>query len=601
MKLSIVTTLYKSSPYVDQLYKQISKEAKSITDIFSTLFKTILSRFPDFRYYVALVVVCLIVHWPLFFSDLLVNDDLTIITAIETNDYVGLKAAFVDLAKPTSYMLYRALAYISPPGTLIFNIYNFIFILVASLLFFKLTVGPWALPKNCAFVISLGAMCFPAYSVQPFAIMTLPLFKFMMFFASLLLAHRFWRGCGGYGSLLAACLCLFIACLTSSLIPFLYVFLLSFLLVELKKRLGESDEPRFNLLKGLRISVLLSAVVVSSYFYEQVFYLQHDYFGGTYNQIKLDPVLLYYNTIKSLNNAFVSHFMQIGRGSGLRLFAVLLTSLLLMTIITYYVKRERLTVKTAGQPVLLLVFLAVMVVVALIIAVFPYAAVNKMLAYEGYQSRWAMLVGVGGGLSIGLIYQLLRFYSHKWTEWVAGTVVTFFICAFILACWDDYGKWQRSALENNIVIAKLQTLEHKAEVELFCIDTNLYSEQFYQRRWYDWAWVFSKSWETNRETLGISEAHCQATNYYEQGKLKTYIPLLDVIYISISDLESFTSWMYHGKAREKYRVDRLRIWAADKQLDQLTGTEVLYEMIKDQWSTSDIINRYRQGLTVNYQ
>ncbi len=38
MKLSIVTTLYKSSPYIDEFYTRISKEAKKITDDYEIIF-----------------------------------------------------------------------------------------------------------------------------------------------------------------------------------------------------------------------------------------------------------------------------------------------------------------------------------------------------------------------------------------------------------------------------------------------------------------------------------------------------------------------------------------------------------------------------------
>jgi len=38
MKLSIVTTLYKSSPYIDEFYERISKEAQKITDDYEIIF-----------------------------------------------------------------------------------------------------------------------------------------------------------------------------------------------------------------------------------------------------------------------------------------------------------------------------------------------------------------------------------------------------------------------------------------------------------------------------------------------------------------------------------------------------------------------------------
>lgn len=38
MKLSIVTTLYKSSPYIDEFYTRISKEAQKITDEYEIIF-----------------------------------------------------------------------------------------------------------------------------------------------------------------------------------------------------------------------------------------------------------------------------------------------------------------------------------------------------------------------------------------------------------------------------------------------------------------------------------------------------------------------------------------------------------------------------------
>lgn len=38
MKLSIVTTLYKSSQYIDEFYTRISKEAQKITDDYEIIF-----------------------------------------------------------------------------------------------------------------------------------------------------------------------------------------------------------------------------------------------------------------------------------------------------------------------------------------------------------------------------------------------------------------------------------------------------------------------------------------------------------------------------------------------------------------------------------
>ena len=38
MKLSIVTTLYKSALYVDEFYERISKEANQITDDYEIIF-----------------------------------------------------------------------------------------------------------------------------------------------------------------------------------------------------------------------------------------------------------------------------------------------------------------------------------------------------------------------------------------------------------------------------------------------------------------------------------------------------------------------------------------------------------------------------------
>ena len=38
MKLSIVTTLYKSSLYVEEFYERITKEAKKITDNYEIIF-----------------------------------------------------------------------------------------------------------------------------------------------------------------------------------------------------------------------------------------------------------------------------------------------------------------------------------------------------------------------------------------------------------------------------------------------------------------------------------------------------------------------------------------------------------------------------------
>ena len=38
MKLSIVTTLYKSSPYIDEFYVRISKEAQKITNDYEIIF-----------------------------------------------------------------------------------------------------------------------------------------------------------------------------------------------------------------------------------------------------------------------------------------------------------------------------------------------------------------------------------------------------------------------------------------------------------------------------------------------------------------------------------------------------------------------------------
>lgn len=38
MKLSIVTTLYKSSPYIDEFYTRVLQEAQKITDDYEIIF-----------------------------------------------------------------------------------------------------------------------------------------------------------------------------------------------------------------------------------------------------------------------------------------------------------------------------------------------------------------------------------------------------------------------------------------------------------------------------------------------------------------------------------------------------------------------------------
>lgn len=553
------------------------------------------------RYFPVIFFACLLVNWPIFFSDILVNDDLTIVTSNNLDDFKGLKDVYVGQAKPSGYYFHRALAFFTASGTFSYKIYNFLLIAATAMIFFIIARQAWLLTKSTALVATIGFLCFPSIGIQPFAMGTLHFVSYLMFFSGLLLTYRYWRGDYGFKGLIAACICVGIAARMSSTIPFIYVFLLSFLLIELRKRFNKSEEPQYNLVKGCWITLLLTTVMVFTYTIEGFFYQQHTWFGGTYNQLKVDPNYIIDSIIAiitGIQSTFFNHFLTVSNWPIARLAGLVISSIVILAIVIKVRGKKQIQLEEGN--VTSYVFLSVIAVCALVMAIFPYAAVGKIPASEGYQTRWAILVGVSGALSIALVYELGRVSRHKAGQWLGVTLTAFLCSSFTLLTWDHYGNWQRVALENSAMISKMKLLDFRPEVDVFCVDTNIVSEKFYIRRWYDWAYVYSQSWDTNRETMGFHKDYCERHGLYPEGELKTNASVVEVTSTDASGMKALSSWMYHGKGQDEYRLAEMRIVKGDDRMDHLSGVLLLRESLKHKFFSSEVIGSYVENLHVFY-
>ena len=130
----------------------------------------------------------------------------------------------------------------------------------------------------------------------------------------------------------------------------------------------------------------------------------------------------------------------------------------------------------------------------ILLAVFPYAAVGRVPQSIGYQSRWAILFSAAGGLSIAALDFYLRGSRFTFLRKVSTVLPVTILILFSVKTWDSHGGWLQLSLENKAIETKLALVDPPG-VEAFCIDTNIKSEQLYQRRWYDWAYIFSKAWK----------------------------------------------------------------------------------------------------------
>ncbi len=552
----------------------------------------------NIKAHLIIALFSLFVNWPIFFSDLLVNDDLSIITAQESGDFDGLKASFFDQAKPSAYYIHRILAFILPVGKTYYLAVNFFCITLTAMLFFAIARQAWHLSKSTALISALGVLCFPAYGIQPFAVAVLKFIASTMLFGGIFLAHRYWRGELKWPSLFVACFMVAESALHASSIPFLHAFLFSFFLVEIHKRVAGKNQPHYSLVKGFYICVLLSIAVTLTFLIETFLFKQHDYFRGSYNQIKLEPLFIINGLIAGIKATFGGQFVRLSEIHGARLLTIVLFNAIGTMILIYFPRNstsDEQDKRTTGS-----LFLLFMVVFLLIMAVFPYAAVGKIPVAEGYQSRWASYVGVGGGLFLGLLYEVGRSTKHRVFKYSMLSITVYLMLAFTSVIWDNYGKWQRVAIENNAMVAKLKTLPQHRDIDFFCVDTDILSEQFYFRRWYDWAYIYSKSWPTNRETMGFNSSYCRDRAMYKDGKLPTELPLVSIIPASPEDMGNFAKWMYYGKSKTSYRLATVNIHVGDKSLDQLQGTDVIIESLKDKWIGSDIIESYRRQLSAQY-
>lgn len=553
---------------------------------------------PNMKPYLIITLFSLLVNWPIFFSDLLINDDLSIVTAQVLGEFDGLKAAFFDQGKPSAYYIHRMLASILPVGKPFYLTVNFICITVSAMLFFAIARQAWSLSRSTALMVALGVLCFPAYGIQPFAVSILKFIANATLFGGVFLAYCYWIGKLKWPALIMGCLLVAESAFHASSIPFLFAFLFSFFLMEIHKRLSRKDQPQYSLIKGLYICTLLGIAVTVVFSLETFFFKQHDFFRGTYNQIKIDPLFIINGLVSSIKATFVSQFFRLSQFSGSRILIITLLSAIGVMIWVYVCRNSKNDKKNNEEA--RSIFLLFMVILFLILAVFPYAVVGKIPATEGYQSRWASYVGVGGGMFIGLLYEIGRSARKRILKYGMLPISMFLTLAFTSSIWDNYGKWQRVAIENNAIIAKLKTLPQRREVDFFCVDTDILSEQFYFRRWYDWAYIYSKSWPTNRETMGVNSSYCRDRAFYPDGKLLPELPLVVIIPISVDNMASLASWMYHGKSKARYRLATLNVRAGDKRLDQLQGAEVAIELLKYKWTGSDIIESYRRQLTVSY-
>lgn len=439
-----------------------------------------------------LIIVGFVVHGFIILMDGLYSDDFTLWSHFQNNDWHDLFMWFKEKGD-----MFGISAYIHWGIKLLFlnsyifgyRIITFTFILINSILIYKLLNAMKIFEDDMNIVIAMIFLVYPANEMNFWAILlpgSLYLFAFIL---ACILTVNIFKGKYINSFILnniirIITLLLFtISFNINSLLVFYYGYFVLIYIILIK------DKSEY-FKHGKIIKYLDYIALPIIYYIIKIIYFPTQGLSKGYNQIVINGLGSIIRCIFCFVSGIYYSFRPILNLIKEPIFIVIL--ILYISYLTWEIIRNRNINKKAFRAYSFILYGLML----LAMAIFPYAAVGKYPG-AGTSSRHLFLINLPMGIIIVSIIEVSFLLAQSLSKNIKYYIYCLLIIMFIISNVQNYAEWQFRWIKTRAIMSQLKDMNYAKIYSTFIVEDNTYSDEKYFKYRYnfkEWAAIFKMIW-----------------------------------------------------------------------------------------------------------
>ena len=415
----------------------------------------------------------LLAHFPLLLNDGLYWDDWLLFPQLQSKDWSSIDALVREAGiTPFNAAFLDVFAYL-PGGVLAFRLVVFALIVAIAWLVYAIAVEAGLTPR-AGLLIALLTSVFPGFQDWVLLATASSVLDYAVFLGATLLVIGAERQAGAAAAVTrAVAIVMFVLSFSfNSLLTLYFASLLVLVIVMWRSGRIDALRRRWPYLAGLFLVPFVYWVIAQRLFVPSGLY-------AGYNAISASPLVIARGFHGFLIYGVLDQLLQVW--TIVRIPAVLVAIVLLgaaALALSYRALRER-----QMRPLQWMAGFAVGAI-ALVLAILPYAAVEKIPSVHGWDTRQDLLIALP--LSVVAVMAVEAVLSSLKLEWVGAAVVMVVAAALALAGLQDYATLQARWATDVSVMQQLRQTEGSGRYSVYWVhDEAPGPEDFY--RFYEWS------------------------------------------------------------------------------------------------------------------
>jgi hypothetical protein len=415
----------------------------------------ILKEKTDFMNYILIIFVYVFTHFLLILNDGLYFDDSHLVWMLKSKDWDMLYIA-QSMYGNTLIAYFDWLFSYFPNTAFYMRLTVFASSFISSILLYKVCLNSGFVNRGDSLFISLLYIVFPAYLMNFVINITFHSVSNLFFIGGVYLSIKLENSEGRKNIIfrLSSLVLFLLSFITNSYLVFYFGFLIFYLIYKHKKSSKDILSDSFTFLTSRIDFILLPFVFWAS---KLIFTPVWGWALG-YNKITLNIADIFFVYARFVRT-FVWQIYVLG-SSHIRFVVVMLVSALVLSFVLPYTQK----VKRRDY-----LFIVVFSIVLLILAIFPYAAVNKSLGNglpTSYDSRNALLVAIP--IAILLVSMARMIFQGKVILMYSILVILIVNCCLYRV--NVYALWQIDAVKQNSILLNMKDNRHVRDLHVVVLD-----------------------------------------------------------------------------------------------------------------------------------
>jgi len=437
-----------------------------------------------------IIGVALISHSLLLLSEGIFFDDWLLYTDMMQSQWSHLYQWVADMGGfPTLYFIFRVIGWF-PESVLTFRLFELGALLIVAWSTYQILHLRNLLSVEDALLVAVLLLLYPGFK----SIVSFVHVGYLIMYAMFALGFYFmlWQETLTKKIKIVVRLCalvlLFVSFKLSSLLVVFYVLLVGLSLNEWQK---QSNQTVLALAQHQLNRIDFWLLPLFYWLITKLFFASGGLYKSThYNEIKLQWDRIWSLMQTSISNGTWRQIEQNLLDNHLPTMVYLLLTALILLLLPVF------QLKSTGTYTIKYRFTSLLFGLLLLLAtVFPYAAVGKMVAVNGWDSRHSLLMGLPVALLLTLFLRSLPGY------YIRQLLLAICLLSFSSNLMSNYLTWQARSIKDQSVLQQLQSHQQLKENVVFLIqdDARLTPEPY---RFYEWSAMFEQIWP-DRARMGL--------------------------------------------------------------------------------------------------